>query len=105
LESDERPLNGFKGFSADPVGLNHLVKLAMINPSEVEPNRDRSDLKDNFPQWRAIGPAVVALVLISWGWFNLRLEGRLFWGFWSFIIGCSLWVYSLDGLSTWINGR
>ena len=74
---------------------SHYLQLPVINQSNTNSNSDRTNLKDNFPEWCWIGAAVGAFSLMCYGWWHLRNEVRLLWGFCWWSIGATIWGYTV----------
>jgi hypothetical protein len=73
----------------------HYFKLAVINPGNDNGERDRPNFKHNFPKWCWIGMAIGAFILMCHGWWNLRNEIRIGYGFCSFCLGIGIWIYTV----------
>jgi hypothetical protein len=86
------------------VSVNHLPKLHTVDDSYKDTDENGAKFKSYFPPWGLIGLAVLSLFLGFWGWLNLRTGRRIFWSFWGFCIGCSLWGYSVLNLFRWFYG-
>ncbi len=93
--SDPSPRTGNKGLTREPVRFNHLIKLAVINPSNYYSGSDGTDLKHNFPKWGWIGIAIGAFGLMCYGCWNLRNEIRIRLGLFCYFIGIALCAYTV----------
>jgi hypothetical protein len=76
----------------------HSVQLSVINYRNSDPYSDRSAFKNNFPKWRWIGVAVISFGFMCYGWWHLRNNRRIGWGFCWWFIGIALWGYTVDML-------
>ena len=91
---------GFKSSTRHLVRFDHLIQLAAVNESNYYADSDGTTLKDNFPKWRWVGVAIGAFGLMCYGWWHLRNEIRIAWGFWCWFIGIALWIYTVN---VWIS--
>jgi hypothetical protein len=82
-------------------GSIHGFPLFVVDDGNNDADHNRRAFEDYFPDWRIVGFAVGGILLIFWGWFNLRTERRLGAGFWAFVSGCILWTYGAKGWLDW----
>lgn len=99
--------NGFGGllsstglFSDFAISLIHRVRLAIGGDGVADDGEQGRDLKNYFPPRRLIWAAVAAFAMALWGWFNLRRELNVPWGFSALVCGCALWGYTVN---CWLN--
>ena len=74
----------------------HHIELTMVNASYVKPEENRSSFKNHFPQWRLIGLAIGSFSITLYGWWYLRNQIKMFWGFCWWCVGIALWVYTVN---------
>jgi len=74
----------------------HHNELAVVNASNVKSDENRTNFEDDFPRWRLIGLAVGSFVMTIYGWWYLRNEVRIAWGFCWWCVGVALWVYTVN---------
>jgi hypothetical protein len=95
-----RGVSGLLDFRILPDDLSelaaHHVKLAVINSSNVKSDGNRAGLKNHFPKWGLVGLGVGSFVMTLYGWWHLRNEVRITWGFCWWCTGIALWVYTVD---------
>jgi hypothetical protein len=78
----------------------HDLKLSIVNAGHYYSDSDGTNLKDDFPRWRWIGVAIGSFGLMCYGWWHLRNEVSIAWGFCWWSAGVALWVYTV---SVWIG--
>ncbi len=78
----------------------HHRELAVVNTSYVKANEYRSGFKNHFPQWCLIGFTAGSFSLALYGWWHLRNQSKMVWGFCWWCLGVALWVYTI---SLWLK--
>ena len=91
--------SGFRGHCLS-VGSSCVVGS---NDHQRDTANCRYIFKRIFPQWRLVGSAMLSLS-IKGGWWNLRSGRRIRWGAYTFLIGCTLWGYSISLIMRWWLG-
>ena len=79
----------------------HRLELAEIDKRDNNSYRYSSDFQNHFSPWRLIGATLAALLMLCWGWVNLRQELRSTFGFLTFVVGGGLWVQAASGWLGW----
>lgn len=91
---------GFLNFGVLPNNLlklaAHYLQLSIVDQRNNNANSDRTDLQYHFPKWGLIWLAVGSLLLMLYGWWFLRNEVRILWGFCCLCTGIALWVYTVN---------
>ena len=83
--------------------LSHYPQLASIDNYSSSPNKKSTEFHYYFPYWCLIG-ATGGFFFTGLGWWNLRTERRVEFGFLVFSIGLSLWGYSIYfGIMWWFS--
>ena len=71
-----------------------IVPLIVGYPCIPDAANYSDDLQSKLPPMKGLIPGLIGLMLLSWGWINMRIEKHLPTSGVAFVVGCILWAYA-----------